>query len=150
MYALFIPAFISNIVGGGFEEFGWRGLLLPELQKKYDATISTLIVGVIWVIWHIPLWFIADTSQQEINFLFFALIVMLMNFMFTWFYNNTKSIFLTVFFHAFINTLATIKLLNMVVDDLPRQLLLVGLYLVAVIILFVIYDSKNFVDKRKS
>lgn len=61
------------IIGGGLEEIGWRGYLQPTLQKKWSSFISTLIVGGIWAIWHLPLWFVVGSNQMSMNFLWFTL-----------------------------------------------------------------------------
>jgi membrane protease YdiL (CAAX protease family) len=39
------------------EEGGWRGFLMPELAKTYDARVSTLYTALIWAPWHLPLFF---------------------------------------------------------------------------------------------
>jgi uncharacterized protein len=45
-----------NILGGPLEEeFGWRGYLLPRLSARIGNAWSTLLVGVIWASWHLPL-----------------------------------------------------------------------------------------------
>jgi len=54
----FFPTFLLMIIGGGLEEFGWRGLALPELLKKFDTFKSTIILGLIWSLWHLPLFFL--------------------------------------------------------------------------------------------
>lgn len=52
--ALFIvPFFVVDAISNG-EEIGWRGYVLPRLQAKHNALVSSLIVGVIWGLWHIP------------------------------------------------------------------------------------------------
>ena len=92
------------IIGGGIEEIGWRGCLQPELQKKLPITISALIIGVIWAIWHLPLFFIIGTNQNSDNFLWFFISAIALSFLLTQIYSITKSIFLCIIFHAFINT----------------------------------------------
>ena len=37
------------------EELGWRGFLLPEFQKRFPNLKSAIIIGIVWFIWHIPL-----------------------------------------------------------------------------------------------
>lgn len=38
------------------EDLGWRGSLQPQLQSKWSAISATVMVGIVWVIWHLPLW----------------------------------------------------------------------------------------------
>ena len=61
-----MPLFFIQLIffGGGHEELGWRGILQPLLDKKYTYWQSNLIVGSIWGIWHLPLWFIVGESHQ--------------------------------------------------------------------------------------
>ena len=51
-----LSAVWPNMLGGPLEEeFGWRGYLLPRLAGRMGNTWSTLVVGVIWASWHLPL-----------------------------------------------------------------------------------------------
>ena len=92
------------IVGGGLEEVGWRGYLQPTLQKKWSSFTSTLIVGAIWAIWHLPLWFVVGSNQMSMSFLWFTLSALALSFLLTVIYLFTESIFLCIIFHAFINS----------------------------------------------
>ena len=60
-----VLSFPMMIIGGGVEEIGWRGFLQPALQKKFSIFISTMIVSIIWAVWHLPLWFIPGTNQSQ-------------------------------------------------------------------------------------
>ncbi|MGE7091852.1 CPBP family intramembrane glutamic endopeptidase [Lysinibacillus sp. NPDC048646] len=93
------------IIGGGLEEIGWRGFLQPTLQKRWSSFTSTIIVGVIWAIWHLPLWFVVGSNQMNMNFLWLPLSALALSFLLTVIYLSTKSIFLCIIFHAFINSL---------------------------------------------
>lgn len=42
---------------GGNEEFGWRGFLQKEMQKKYTPLITALVISVLWSLWHLPLYY---------------------------------------------------------------------------------------------
>jgi len=92
------------IIGGGLEEIGWRGYLQPTLQKKWSPFKSTLIVGGIWSIWHLPLWFVVGSNQMNMNFLWFTLSALALSFLLTVIYSATNSIFLCIIFHALINS----------------------------------------------
>lgn len=92
------------IIGGGLEEIGWRGFLQPALQKKFSFLISTLLLGIFWAIWHLPLWFIPGSNQASWSFLNYFLTVIALSFLLAMVYSKTKSIFLCIIFHAFINS----------------------------------------------
>jgi len=87
------------------EEIGWRGFLLPPLLKKFPAAISSLIVGAIWAVWHLPLWFIIGSNQFGRNFGGFLIGVIASSLLLTVIYSGTKSIFLCIIFHAATNAL---------------------------------------------
>jgi hypothetical protein len=86
------------------EEAGWRGFALPRLQSKYSALVSSLILGVIWCCWHIPLFFQPGSSQQGIPFPIYLMLVVTLAIYFTWLYNNTRgSLVITVLAHFSFN-----------------------------------------------
>lgn len=91
------------------EEFGWRGFLLPALQKKYNALVSGIILGIIWAVWHFPLNFTPDKAGPQyaaaIQMLAGSVIMMiLLSVIFTWIYNNTGgSILMALLLHTMIN-----------------------------------------------
>ncbi len=61
-----IPMFVILTIFAGFgEEFGWRGYLLPNLLKRQNAIVASLIVGLAWGLWHIPLFFTPGAVQGE-------------------------------------------------------------------------------------
>jgi uncharacterized protein len=60
-------------IKGPIEEFGWRGLALPLLQRKFAPIWAALILGVIWGVWHLPAFLLNGTQQSEWSFsVFFA------------------------------------------------------------------------------
>lgn len=91
------------IFGGGLEEIGWRGFLLPKLLSKYSPLKSSLVIGVIWSLWHLPLWFVVGSPQQNLDFLPFALSCLASSFILTYIYVETDSIWLCILFHALDN-----------------------------------------------
>ena len=96
-----LPFFLFDALANG-EEIGWRGYVLPRLQVKHSALVSSLIVGVIWGMWHFPK-FLAPGNNS--SFALFMVKVMADAVLYTWLFNNTKgSLLLTTLFHASGNT----------------------------------------------
>lgn len=90
------------ILGPLSEEFGWRGYALNRLQTRWNALVSSLIVGMVWALWHLPLFLMPGTSQHELNIPFagFFIGIVSMSVIFTWLNNNTgSSLWTAVFFH---------------------------------------------------
>jgi len=80
------------ILGPLSEEIGWRGYALGRLQTRWNALTSSLIVGLVWGLWHLPLFMIAGTSMHELGLPFIGFLVgfMAISILYTWLYNNTK------------------------------------------------------------
>jgi membrane protease YdiL (CAAX protease family) len=90
------------ILGPLSEELGWRGYALERLQTRWNALVSSLILGMVWSMWHLPLYYIVGTSQYlyGISFFGFMLGTTTSSVLYTWIFNNTAgSIWSAVFFH---------------------------------------------------
>src|SRR5215212_3993244 len=64
-----IPAYLQSflltaIVFGGQEEPGWRGFALPQLERRHSPWAATLVLGLGWGIWHVPLYGLAGSSSR--------------------------------------------------------------------------------------
>ena len=94
------------IIGGGLEEIGWRGVLLPELVKKQSAFSAAISIGIIWLIWHMPLILVKGSPQSTLNWGWYSLSIMTMSLVYAAFYLRTKSIGMLVIFHALFNVYA--------------------------------------------
>lgn len=102
-FATPIVMFSATFLGGGNEELGWRGIMQPELEKKFSFPIATLITGCVWMLWHVPLWFVVGASQQNMNFVLYAIYGLILSFWLATIYKKTKSIFSCSVFHGFSN-----------------------------------------------
>jgi uncharacterized protein len=100
---MLIPMIPFMVFGGGLEELGWRGVLLPELLKKQGAAVSIILVAVAQIAWHSPLWFMNGVAQYGTNFLGFAIPVVGTSMVLAMIYIKTGSIFLCILFHSMQN-----------------------------------------------
>ena len=102
-----IPLAYLNIFlwGGGNEELGWRGFALPYLQERYSALASSLIIGVVWAVWHAPAGIIErGVTGWAVDLPIYAVIVIGISIVATLLYNSTGgSVLLTMVFHAGVN-----------------------------------------------
>ncbi len=89
-------------LGGSFaEEFGWRGYALDRLQQKWNASVSSLILGFIWGLWHLPLFFTEGLSQSYMPLWAFLIYTMSASILFTLFHNNTNgNILVALLYHT--------------------------------------------------
>lgn len=103
---MIIPVFLTYFfTGGGNEEWGWRGYALDRLQSRWSSLNASLILGVIWGAWHLPLFFIEDTGQYHMSFLVFMLFAPGLSVLHTWVYNRTgRKLMAAWLFHAAVGT----------------------------------------------
>lgn len=102
----FIITFIGQfMLGGGFEEGGWRGYLLPCLYKKYTILLSSITVSIVWFFWHLPYFFISGSMQTGENFFSYAFVGIVTGFILTAIYLLTKSVLLCMLFHSWQNAI---------------------------------------------
>jgi hypothetical protein len=104
---MFLPTFfILFFFGGSFqEEFGWRGFALPKLLETHNPMIASLILGVVWGVWHYPLFHVVDSSQSFMRFELFLAFATAYSFVFTWVYLKTNNnLFTALLLHTAINT----------------------------------------------
>lgn len=66
--AIEYPIYLGFVLlfGGGLEEPGWRGYLLPVLQRRFSALTSAVAIGIVWAGWHAPLFLLPNTVQSSL------------------------------------------------------------------------------------
>jgi membrane protease YdiL (CAAX protease family) len=83
------------------EESAWRGFALPRLQARMRPVPAALLLGMIWGLWHIPLFLIADSFQSSIPFAGFLMSIVATSVLTSWIFNRTRgSVLLAALFHA--------------------------------------------------
>ena len=101
----FLYFIIIAIVGGPLgEEIGWRGFLQPQLLRRYTPASASLFITLIWLLWHVPLFWLEGAAQSGGSIIYFGLSVLAMSFLFTLLYLKSKgSLLLAILFHTMIN-----------------------------------------------
>jgi len=133
-FLAYLRAFISMALIGGplFEEPGWTGFAQPRLQRLYGPLIGGLILGSLWVLWHLPRFLIPSQDVTDIpprgtvlDFVVFALALMGLRLVIIWVVNNTSnSVFMAILVHASWNTFYAVALVQ-----LFSSLIVLGSYL---------------------
>jgi uncharacterized protein len=106
-----IPVFVIWVLllGPLPEELGWRGYALDQLQRRWSALTSSMILGFIWAVWHLPLFFVKGSYQHNLgfgslSFWSYSVTVVELSVLFAWIYNNNaRSILAAILFHFVLN-----------------------------------------------
>jgi membrane protease YdiL (CAAX protease family) len=137
-FNLLIGFFINNLIQNIWEEIGWRGFLLPLLQEKNTIIVSNLILGVIWSLWHIPLYFYAGSLMPLIygNFAIFIADTILISLIYGYLYNRSNgNLWPVTIFHVTMNSVGQLLLGGRVMLQSPFYLLILNMIFAIVIIL---------------
>ena len=103
--SFYILNFVAILIGSAAEEIGWRGFLLPNLQRKHSPFISSLIVGILWGAWHL------NFSGGILGFVLYTLTIMEMSILMTWVNNKSNgNLLLMTIWHLVFNLTSRIFL----------------------------------------
>lgn len=72
------------LLGGGQEEVGWRAYAMEPLEARFGLWGGNVVLGLVWVFWHLPLWFVPGSSQEHMPVLAFAMGTVGVSFFFSW------------------------------------------------------------------
>lgn len=100
--AMIVPiGLLIWLVGALPEEYGWRGFALPKLLDRRSPLAASLILGLIWALWHLPLHFIPTTTQSVIPIWEYAAQTILLSILYTWLFQKSNgSVLIAGVFHA--------------------------------------------------
>lgn len=102
-YIIVLAILISTPVQAG-EEIGWRGYALPRLAGRFGFARASLLLGVIWACWHLPLFFLPGADTYGQSFPVWTLQVVAVSVAITWLYAGTEgSLLLTMLMHSAAN-----------------------------------------------
>lgn len=103
-YVMLLATLASTLMGGQTgEEIGWRGYALPRLLSRFGFARASLLLGVIWAVWHLPLFYVSVGDTYGQSFPLFVLQVTALSVVMAWLYVRTGSLLLTMLMHAAVN-----------------------------------------------
>lgn len=93
------------VVGGPLgEELGWRGFALPRAQQVMSPVSATLLVAVVWALWHLPRLTDPGAVQHGVPWSLFLGQILVTSVFYTWLVNRTESLVPALLLHASFNT----------------------------------------------
>jgi uncharacterized protein len=102
-YVMLAAIAVSMWVQAG-EEIGWRGYALPLMTRKFGLAGSSVILGIIWAFWHIPLFYIQASDTFNQSFPLYLMQVTALSVAMAWlFWKTNGSLLLVMILHASIN-----------------------------------------------
>ena len=125
------------------EEPGWRGFALPRMLERQGALAASLLLGVLWAAWHLPLGLVGDlTVYGSINAVLAAVV-------FTWLWQNTRgSVLLAILMHA--SHQNSVRYLGRVyegADQVQQQWIAVTLWALVALAIVAMHGRERFAPK---
>jgi membrane protease YdiL (CAAX protease family) len=92
---------IAVFTGAMGEELGWRGSALPRLQARWNALIASLVLGVLWGLYHLPSFLLSGMPQQNLPLIAFMVASLGLTILISWTFNHTGGSLIPVFLYHF-------------------------------------------------
>jgi membrane protease YdiL (CAAX protease family) len=145
LFSTFALLLLIPGIGGSWEEPGWRGYALPRLQTARSALFASLILGVVWAFWHLPLFITGQAPWSDIVFIIVWTIT------FTWVFNNAAgSVLIVVLMHNMNNTISgAFNQMFSGADAVSQAWLYTALWGVVAIVLVVVYGPTHLSRKHR-
>jgi len=104
-YVIVAATFASLVIGGqAGEELGWRGYALPRMARRLGMRGASLLLGVLWAGWHLPLFLLSGIDKSGQSFPVYLLQVTAISVAMAWLYLHTDgSLLLAMLMHSAIN-----------------------------------------------
>ena len=136
----------GTLVAAG-EEIGWRGFALPELLKRHNPLVATLIIGIFWGLWHLPLRWLSPSSGNFTDALLYGMGFNAAAGIYTWLHFNTRgSLLIASLFHAVydVTVILSSSLLGDFFSFQAHMIVLILIALVVIIFSQILENQKNF------
>ncbi|HYJ24443.1 MAG TPA: type II CAAX endopeptidase family protein [Acidimicrobiia bacterium] len=106
--------YLAVVNGPLTEEIGWRGVALPRMLKSQTPLMASLVLGLVWFSWHLPL-LVTETTRPVAPF---AISLVSFSVVLTWLHLNAReSLLIAIMFHAAVNTVASFVVPTFAEDD---------------------------------
>ncbi len=132
---------VTTLVNG--EELAWRGFALPHFQTRWNALTSSIVLGSIWAVWHLPLFFtLTGSSLDGMSMISRSIQIVGASVIFTWLYNHTRgSVLLAYLMHGAVNTWTRV----FPIDYAPPLVgwIMTGIVCLIAVIIVVVYGAEN-------
>lgn len=116
-----IPYFVVTLfVGGGQEEFGWRGYAQEPLQQRFGVVWGSIVLGTVWGVWHLPLWIIPGEGHAYYPFLAFLLYTTSTSVIMAWLYNASGKKLVTAWFMHAMGNVAVPLFPVLIAENVPQ------------------------------
>ncbi|QMS85286.1 type II CAAX endopeptidase family protein [Candidatus Xianfuyuplasma coldseepsis] len=138
-------ALLMLVLGGGQEEFGWRGFAQDKLQDKFGILLGSSFLGLMWGLWHAPLWIMPGEGHENYSFIAFVLFTIIFSIMISILYNiSDKKMVIPWVMHAASNTSVPLFPILFLEDvDQPGYWIWVAVNFVATTILVLWYYKRK-------
>ena len=146
LFSTFFILLLIPGLGGAWEEPGWRGYALPRLQVGHSALFASLILWVVLMVWHLPLFIVGEIHWSDLVFFLGYVIV------FNWVFNNADgSVLIIMLMHAMNNTIGGSFFSPMFsgADSVRNAWLFAALWCAVAIVVVVVAGSAHLSHKRK-
>ena len=139
---MLMPLFylVNTLVGGPIaEELGWRGYAQGLMQEKMNPNLAGLSIGLLWALWHLPLFFLMPQAVGHMPLLPYLLSMTAMGVIFSWLYNHTRgSVLLAILLHGGMNFAEGFLGARLLEDPVLRNI-----HIVLIILLALFLSRKN-------
>lgn len=136
-YAIPFILIQTIFIGGGNEELGWRGVMQPILENKVSFPVATIITGLVWGLWHLPLWFVVGSAQSNMTFILFVVFAILLSFWLATVYKKSQSVFYCCILHGASNLFLSLFIIKV------NLILILGLLAITTLSIFLFYSNKS-------
>ncbi len=151
----FVPVLSLLLLAATFEELGWRGYAFDSLHSRYNALYASILFGVLWSLWHLPLLFVKNSyqyeiAQQDIGYAInFFVSIIPMGVIISWIcLKNNKSVLAAIGFHFVVNISQEALAMTQVTKCIQTGVLFVFAIIIIVLEKELFFSKKHIVQER--